>query len=101
MKTLMWGVAAALVAMGPAPAVTMQEDQVVKISDKAFHPDKLTIKVGERVTWKNEDTMDHTVTDIGRLKAGQTWSHTFADEGNFQYRCTIHPKMIGVVVVTR
>ena len=101
MKTLMLGVAAALVAMGAAPALTMQEDQVVQICDKAFYPAKLTIKVGERVTWKNEDTMNHTVTNIGRLKPGQTWSYTFTNEGSFHYHCTIHPKMVGVVVVTR
>ncbi|SRR5258708_27587165 len=117
MKTLMLGLAAVLVAMGAAPAVTMQEDHAVQISDKTFQPDKLVIKVGERVTWKNADTTDHTVTDIGRpskpgiqsrsefdsgvLKPGQTWSYTFTKEGNFQYHCTIHPKMIGVVVVNR
>jgi len=117
MKTLMLGLAAALVAMGPAPAVTTQEDQVVQISDKAFQPDKLVIKVGDRVTWKNGDFSDHTVTDIGRpsepgtqsksefdsgvLKPGQAWSHEFTQEGNFQYHCTIHPKMIGVVIVNR
>ena len=101
MKTLMLGLAASLVAMGPAPAVTAQEDQVIQISDKTFQPDTLVIKVGERVTWKNADTMDHMLTDMGRLKPGQTWSHTFSKEGYFQYHCTIHPKMIGVVVVTR
>jgi len=117
MKTLMLGLAAALAAMGPAAAVMMQEDRVVQISDKTFQPDKLTVKVGERVTWKNGDTEDHTVTDIGRpsepgvqgksefdsgvLKPGQTWSYTFTKEGNFQYHCTIHPKMIGVVIVTQ
>jgi len=117
MKTLMLGLAAALVAMGPAPALTTEEDHVVQISDKSFQPDKLMIKVGERVTWKNVDTSDHTVTDIGRpsepgfqsrnefdsgvLKPGQTWSYTFTKEGNFQYHCTIHPKMIGVVVVSQ
>ncbi len=101
MKTLMLGLAAALVAMGPAPAVTTQENPVVQISGKTFHPSTLVIKVGERVTWKNRDTMGHTVTDIGRLKPGQTWSYTFTKEGHFQYHCTIHPKMIGVVVVTR
>jgi len=117
MKTLMLGLAAALVAMGPAPVVTVQEDQIVQISDKVFQPDKLMIKLGERVIWKNGDTSDHTVTDIGRpsepgtqgksefdsgvLKPGQTWSYTFTKEGNFQYHCMIHPKMIGVVIVTR
>jgi len=96
----MLGVAAALVALGAAPAVTMQEDHVVQISDKTFQPDKLTIRVGERVIWKNGDGMDHTVTDIGRLKPGQMGSRTFTREGYFQYHCTIHPNMFGVVVVT-
>lgn len=100
MKTLMLGVAAALVAMGAAPVVPMQEDHVVQISDKTFQPDLLTIRVGERVIWKNGDRTDHTVTDIGRLKPGQMWGHTFTQEGCFEYRCSIHPKMVGVVVVT-
>ena len=117
MKTLMLGLATVLVAMGPAPAVMTEEDHVVQISGKAFQPDKLLVKVGERVTWKNVDSTDHTVVDIGRpsqpgtqgkgefdsgtLKPGETWSYTFTKEGNFQYHCTNHPTMTGVVIVNK
>lgn len=86
-----------------------------------YDPKKITISAGDKVTWKNEDSEGHTVTsglgagiqsvqtnekgksdgifDSGPFKPGGTWSHTFYNPGTYNYFCTIHPWMEGVVVV--
>lgn len=66
----------------------------------------LEVKVGDTVTWTNDDAMMHTVTsadggfDSGLLAAGDTWSHTFTEPGEYEYLCTPHPWMRATVVVT-
>ena len=70
----------------------------------AFDPMKITIQVGESVTWTNQDLVPHTVTsgnpgdaDLGSifqsalLSQGGTFTHTFNDAGEFVYFCETHP----------
>jgi nitrite reductase (NO-forming) len=71
-----------------------------------YSVDVLEVRVGDTVTWTNEDTMAHTVTaadgsfDSGLVLPGDTWSHTFTEVGRAGYFCTPHPWMRGAVVVT-
>jgi len=57
------------------------------------------------VTWRNEDDIPHTVTSATRLfksKALDTddsFSHTFAEAGTYQYFCGLHPAMVGTILV--
>jgi Copper binding proteins, plastocyanin/azurin family len=66
---------------------------------------------GTTVTWYNDDQTFHTVTlqgpptgpdffDSGILSPGQSYPHAFPKAGDFQYYCTIHPFMKGVVRVS-
>lgn len=78
----------------------------VDIEDFAFASETLTIKVGDTVTWTNRDSAGHTVTsDSGSkldsilLKKGQSYSHTFNEVGTFDYHCTPHPYMKGIIIV--
>ena len=65
----------------------------------------LTVKVGTTVTWTNEDSMVHTVTDAGGtfdsglLQGGDRWSYTFATAGEYEVFCGPHPWMRAKVVV--
>jgi len=70
---------------------------------------------GDTVEWANADTEFHTVTsgispDLGGegpdgifdsklFAVGKSWSYRFTDEGAYPYFCTIHPWMVGIVVV--
>jgi plastocyanin len=78
-------------------------DGVVSISNFAFNPENVTIQVGQKVTWTNNDSVPHTVTgtdfDSGKLDPGATYSHTFDKAGSFDYKCTIHPSMLAKVTV--
>ena len=57
------------------------------------------------VLWTNDDTIEHTVTaddrsfDSGSMYHGQNFDNTFDTPGDFSYHCSIHPFMIGVVIV--
>ncbi|WP_369394622.1 cupredoxin family copper-binding protein [Streptomyces sp. CG1] len=88
-----------------APVVT----DSVAINNFAFAPASITVKVGTKVTWTNQDTDAHTVTGQNNagllnsqpLNTGQSYSYTFTTPGTYSYLCTIHPFMTATVTVTR
>jgi len=79
----------------------------------------ITIFPGDSVTWHNADTAFHTITSIsqtgdnvlpvkdnedggfdsGFFTAGESYTGTFNDLGDFYYYCSLHPWMNGVVHV--
>lgn len=90
---------------------TMTQQAAVKLVNSEFTPKELTVKVGTTVVWTSEDNPIHTVTaddgsfDSGRMKKGDTFSHTFTQAGEYPYYCAIHGApggvgMSGVVIVT-
>ncbi len=80
-------------------------------NETCYSPSELTTLAGNNVTWVNDSGVIHTVTsgnpqegpdgtfDSGIIMSGDTFSHTFTEAGNYQYFCTIHPWMIGTVIV--
>jgi plastocyanin len=101
---------------GAGPVVTMT-DQL------KFVPDKLTVRVGETVTWQNTGSVVHTVTadpakaqnkahvklpagvepwDSGFLTGGQSWSRRFDILGEYAYFCIPHEAngMVATLTVT-
>ncbi|HST62732.1 MAG TPA: cupredoxin family copper-binding protein [Longimicrobium sp.] len=71
----------------------------------AFAPGRMEVAVGTTVQWTNNDPLAHTVTasdrsfDSGLIQPGGTWAHTFTTPGTYDYSCTPHPFMKGVVIV--
>jgi plastocyanin len=79
--------------------------KTVSIQNYLFTPRTLKIKINTKVIWTNNDTVGHNVefTAFGSkhtLPTGKTWSHKFTADGTFSYRCTLHPQMVGKVVVS-
>ncbi len=80
----------------------------VTIQDFAFSPSDITVKKGTTVTWTNQDSAAHTVTESdgstgpnsGNLENGKSYSFTYNQIGTFTYHCAIHPSMAGTVKVT-
>jgi plastocyanin len=96
---------------GQEPATPVPDNsKVVKIvanaGSNSFSPNPVEVKVGETVTWVNDDSGRHTVTskdgvfDSGFMGKGQSFSFTFDKAGEHPYHCEPHPSMIGTVVVT-
>lgn len=89
-----------------ATSTTQTGNQVSStISNFSFQPKTITIKVGDTVTWKNNDSAAHTVTadngsfDSGSIGRGGTYSRTFTQTGTYPYYCSLHPNMTGTVIV--
>ena len=80
-------------------------------TDECYIPFGVKIDVGDEVIWTNEDMAFHTVTsgnptdgpddlfDSGMFKIDEQFSHKFEESGNFDYFCTLHPWMEGIIVV--
>jgi plastocyanin len=110
MKRLLFLAALTLGAMlifGSVAGAQKQATRTVVVQDFSFKPVHITINRGTRVTWINKDSTTHTATanngafDSGRLRPGQSYSHTFKSAGKKSYHCKIHPDMRGSVVVKR
>ncbi|WP_441968594.1 cupredoxin domain-containing protein [Microvirga sp. 2MCAF38] len=99
----------ALFLVGAAPASTSPSAKPavseVKIENFTFTPATITIAAGTTVTWTNVDDIPHTVTAEDhsfRSKALDTndrFTFTFTKPGEYSYFCSLHPRMVGKVVV--
>lgn len=86
-------------------AVLAQEANTVILDNFTFTPKELTIPVGTTVKWVNHDDIPHTVVDTNKsfrskpLDTNDTFSFTFATAGTFNYFCSLHPQMVGKIIV--
>ncbi len=93
---------ATLIACEPLRAA--QPSQVL-IKDFMFVPTTLTVKAGTTVTWANKDEEPHTVySDSGLFRSnamdtGEAFSFRFDKPGTYHFLCTIHPRMVGTIIV--
>lgn len=77
----------------------------IAIMKHKFSLPTVTVQVGGTVTWVNQDEDVHTVVSTAGvfrspgLDTDETYSYKFAKPGVYQYFCTLHPLMVGKVVV--
>lgn len=92
----------------PSPSVSL----VVAITASGFVPSTLTVRLGETVTFWNEDTENHQVssnphpvhTDYPQLNGGvltpsESRSVAFSRAGTFGYHDHLNPALQGTIVV--
>jgi plastocyanin len=89
----------------PAPQQPPAQFIKVDISNSTYAPGAVNVRVGQKVSWNNEDPVAHTVTADGltfgkNLPSGAVFNFAFVKPGNFPYHCAIHPSMRGTVVVS-
>ncbi len=93
--------AASAAASAPAAGAV-----AVAIKGFAFNPQTVQAKVGETITWTNQDSIAHTVTlddksvDSGIVAPSATFSHAFTQAGTFTYHCEIHKQITGTITVS-
>lgn len=86
-----------------APATSAVIEVVVK--ELKFQASEIRVPVGATVRWINQDPLVHTSTavdgtwDSGPIESGAAFERTFTAPGRFEYLCTPHPFMTGVVIV--
>lgn len=77
----------------------------ITISSFMFMPMAVTIKAGSSVSWTNKDDEPHTiVSDTGLFRSAaidtdETFTYKFERVGTYHYTCSIHPRMVGTIVV--
>ena len=88
------------------------------LTDTSYSPNPIEVTVGQTVLWTNDDSAFHTVTsgnagapDVGKAfdsgltgptaltTKGKTFEHKFDTAGEYPYFCTLHPAMVGTVMV--
>jgi len=103
----------------PGPDVAATVDMTPALT---FEPAAITVRVGDKVAWRNRTLLTHTVTADPRITAdasnielpegarpfnsaaipaGQVFRHTFTVPGTYRYLCLPHAgqKMFGTVIV--
>ena len=98
-----------LCAVLGAPIVPLMawsdEGSQISIDNFKFAPTPLTIEKGTEVTWTNHDDIPHTVRAVDgsfhskAMDTDDSYAFTFAKPGVYSYFCSLHPKMVGKVVV--
>ena len=96
--------------MSPAYAASHTVNMLT--GPNVFSPSTINITEGDRITWVNDSSDDHTTTDQERnhANAGDRWDYvvtkgstspsvSFNTVGVFQYHCKFHFGMDGTVVV--
>ncbi len=96
--------AAPAAAPDAAPAEAPATDRIV-IDQFMFQPTTLTIKAGSTVTWLNMDEEPHTVVSASglfrsvALDTNDKFTFKFTKPGTYPFVCSIHPQMIGTIIV--
>ena len=91
-------------SLDPTTVFASDHEKVV-IKDFRYVPMSLTVKAGTTVTWINMDDEPHVVaSDTGLFRSGaldtnETYSFKFDKPGTYQIHCSIHPRMVGTIVV--
>jgi len=92
-------------AQATAASATTSQDSAVSIHNFAFAPTAVTVAAGTTVKWKNLDGEPHTVRAIdGSFKSDaldqdDSFTFKFDKPGTYRYVCSIHPQMVGTIVV--
>jgi plastocyanin len=87
------------------PAAWGAETNMIILKNFMFSPMSLTVPAGATVTWKNLDGEPHTVvSDQGLFRSGgfdqnDPFSFKFDSPGTYRFICSIHPTMMGTIVV--
>ncbi len=90
------------------PVTALAGPAAVEIHGYAYHAPEVTVSAGEPVTWTNLDPARHDVSSTAgpeafaspELAEGESFTFTFTQPGGYGYLCTLHPDMVGSVLVT-
>lgn len=76
----------------------------VRVADNVYEPAEVEIAAGLAVRWVFEGREQHDVVAddgsfVSELMSEGSYTHLFTDAGDFDYTCSIHPEMRGIVQV--
>jgi plastocyanin len=96
-------------ATAAEPTAGAAKSGVVDVSMKniKFVPEHITVKLGQKIHWTNDDDVVHNVTDQAKsfasdnIDGGGTFDYKPTKAGTINYVCTIHPGQSGSITVTK
>lgn len=93
-----------LLGSAPGQEKSSNKTHTVLIKGLAFVPQRLEVRAGDTVIWKNEDIVPHTATakesfNSKELGPQQSWRYVAQRKGIYPFICTYHPTMKGELVV--
>jgi plastocyanin len=78
----------------------------VEISEFAFKPNEIQVPAGARIVWVNRDEEPHIVVSTSgafksspALDTNDSYATVLTKSGTYTYFCSIHPMMVGKIVV--
>ncbi len=83
------------------------QNHVIDQSGKTFIPSKITVRVGDTITFKNSDPFAHNAYtdeennefDVGMQAPSKETVITIKSADSFNVECAIHPNMLLEVIV--
>ena len=96
---------AVILAFGAIGVAAAGGASAVTIDNFTFSAPAIAVAAGTTVTWTNNDDIPHTVRAVdgsfhsAALDSADHYSFTFTKPGVYSYFCTLHPKMVGKVIV--
>ena len=88
-----------------SPAALGAEANTIILKNFSFSPMSLAVPAGTIVTWKNLDGEPHTVvSDQGLFRSdgldqNDSFAFKFDSPGTYRFICSIHPTMMGTIIV--
>lgn len=103
-------VVAASMAIVALPQASRAATETVAMTDNHFTPQEVRISPGDTVVWAHRGQNPHDVRaddgsfSSGHMEQGDTFRHTFTEEGYYYYHCNFHGSrkkvgMWGLVIV--
>jgi plastocyanin len=92
-------------AEAAAPGSKSSAEPTISIHEFMFSPTSVTVTAGTTVHWKNMDPEPHTVRSVDAtfksdaLDQDDSFAFKFDKPGTYRYVCSIHPQMVGTIVV--
>lgn len=87
------------------PQAYAEEKHTIIIEGMKFIPAKLSVKMGDKITWGNKDFFPHTASAVDKsfnsktIPAGKSWTLVAKKKGAFSYKCLFHTTMTGILIV--
>jgi plastocyanin len=94
-----------LTLAGPSALVAADDASTIVVKNFMFMPVSMQVKAGTKVTWTNRDDEPHTIaSDNGSFRSSaidtdESFSYKFDKPGTYHYTCSIHPRMVGTIIV--
>ena len=92
-------------AQAAEPADKSAAGPTIQIHEFMFSPTSVTVTAGTTVHWKNLDPEPHTIRSVDAtfksdaLDQDDSFAFKFDKPGTYRYVCSIHPQMLGTIVV--